>query len=76
VHFVTPELDSGPVILQAKVPVFADDTIDDLSSRVHTQEHMIYPMVVQWFCAERLAMTDGKAVLDGKELAESGYAAD
>ncbi|QUM75418.1 phosphoribosylglycinamide formyltransferase [Moritella sp. 24] len=76
VHFVTPELDAGPVILQAKVPVFADDTVDDLSSRVHTQEHMIYPMVVQWFCAERLAMTNGKAVLDGKELAQSGYAAD
>lgn len=76
VHFVTPELDAGPVILQAKVPVFADDSIDDLSSRVHTQEHMIYPMVVQWFCAGRLAMTDGKAVLDSKELALSGYAAD
>jgi len=76
VHFVTPELDSGPVILQAKVPVFSDDSVDDLSSRVHTQEHMIYPMVIQWFCAERLAMTDGKAVLDGKKLAESGYAAD
>ena len=76
VHFVTPELDAGPVILQAKVPVFADDTVDELSSRVHTQEHMIYPMVVQWFCAERLAMIDGKAVLDGKELTESGHAAD
>ncbi|KXO09912.1 Phosphoribosylglycinamide formyltransferase [Moritella sp. JT01] len=76
VHFVTPELDSGPVILQAKVPVFSDDSLDDLSSRVHTQEHMIYPMVIQWFCAERLAMIDGKAVLDGKELAQSGYAAD
>ncbi|QUM82131.1 phosphoribosylglycinamide formyltransferase [Moritella sp. 5] len=76
VHFVTPELDSGPVILQAKVPVFADDSVDDLSSRVHTQEHMIYPMVIQWFCAERLAMIDDKAVLDGKELAQSGYAAD
>ena len=76
VHFVTQELDSGPVILQAKVPVFADDSVDDLSSRVQTQEHMIYPMVVQWFCAERLTMIDGNAVLDGKELAPSGYAAD
>lgn len=76
VHFVTPEVDSGPVILQAKVPVFTDDSVDELNSRVHTQEHMIYPMVIQWFCAERLVMIDGKAVLDGKELAQSGYATD
>lgn len=76
VHFVTPELDAGPVILQAKVPVFTEDDIEELSSRVHTQEHMIYPMVIQWFCAGRLAMTNGKAVLDGEVLAESGYAAD
>jgi phosphoribosylglycinamide formyltransferase-1 len=76
VHFVTPELDAGPVILQAKVPVFTEDDIEELSSRVHTQEHMIYPMVIQWFCARRLAMTNGKAVLDGEVLAESGYAAD
>ena len=76
VHFVTEELDGGPVILQAKVPVFTEDDIEELSSRVHTQEHMIYPMVIQWFCAGRLAMTNGKAVLDGEALAQSGYAAD
>ena len=45
VHFVTEELDGGPVILQAKVPVFADDTAEDLAQRVHVQEHQIYPMV-------------------------------
>ncbi len=76
VHFVTTELDSGPVILQAKVPVFADDTAEEVASRVHAQEHMIYPMVVQWFCDQRLDMIDGKAVLDGKALPVRGYAAD
>lgn len=76
VHFVTPELDSGPVILQAKVPVFSDDTAEDVASRVHEQEHMIYPMVIQWFCANRLGMVNDTAVLDGETLPESGYAAD
>ena len=46
VHYVTEELDGGPVILQAKVPVFPEDTADDLAQRVHQQEHRIYPMVV------------------------------
>jgi len=74
VHFVTEELDGGPVILQAKVPVFEGDTADELASRVHEQEHRIYPLVVKWFCSNRLAMIDEKAVLDGKVLPESGYA--
>ena len=47
VHFVTEELDGGPVILQAKVPVFENDNADDLASRVHKQEHRIYPLVVK-----------------------------
>lgn len=76
VHFVTPELDSGPVILQAKVPVFSDDSAEEVASRVHEQEHMIYPMVIQWFCANRLGMVNDTAVLDGETLPESGYAAD
>lgn len=76
VHFVTPELDAGPVVLQAKVPVFADDTAEDVASRVHEQEHMIYPMVIQWFCTGRLTMIADNAVLDGETLPSSGYAAD
>lgn len=47
VHFVTPELDSGPVILQATVPVQADDTVASLAQRVHTQEHIIYPQAIR-----------------------------
>jgi phosphoribosylglycinamide formyltransferase-1 len=76
VHFVTEELDGGPVILQAKVPIFEGDTAEDLAERVHEQEHRIYPLVVKWFCQQRLAMINGKAVLDGKILPTSGYASD
>ena len=76
VHFVTEELDGGPVILQAKVPIFPEDTAADLQQRVHTQEHAIYPLVVQWFCTNRLRLTEQGAELDGELLAAEGYAAD
>jgi phosphoribosylglycinamide formyltransferase-1 len=75
VHFVTPELDSGPTVLQAKVPVFSDDSSDDLRERVLTQEHLIYPLVAQWFLAGRLTMQGNQAILDAKVLPENGYAA-
>ncbi|WP_394174195.1 phosphoribosylglycinamide formyltransferase [Thalassotalea litorea] len=74
VHFVTEELDGGPVILQAKVPVFEEDTASDLAARVHEQEHRIYPLVVNWFCQDRLTMSENCAILDNKPLAENGYA--
>jgi phosphoribosylglycinamide formyltransferase-1 len=76
VHFVTPELDSGPVILQAKVPVYEEDTSEILALRVNEQEHAIYPLVVKWFSQHRLAMLNGKAVLDSAELGAAGYAVD
>ena len=76
VHFVTEELDGGPVILQAKVPVFEQDNADDLASRIHEQEYRIYPLVIKWFCQERLTMHNEQAVLDGKVLPASGYASD
>ncbi len=80
VHFVTEELDGGPVILQAKVPVFDGDSSDDLAERVHEQEHRIYPLVVKWLCQNRLAMhkdaEQKQAILDNNILAVSGYAND
>lgn len=76
VHFVTEELDGGPVILQAKVPVFADDTAADLQARVQVQEHGIYPLVVHWLCSGRLRLTAAGAELDGELLGPQGYAAD
>ena len=76
VHFVTEQLDGGPVILQAKVPIFADDEEDDVVERVQTGEHTIYPLVVSWFVDGRPAMRDGAARLDGERLPEQGHAAD
>ena len=76
VHFVTPELDGGPVIIQSRVPVFEDDTADELAERVQEQESRIYPLVFKWFVAGRLTMKDNKAVLDDKILPPEGYAND
>lgn len=74
VHFVTDELDGGPVILQAKVPVFAGDSEQEITQRVQHQEHAIYPLVINWFIEGRLTMRDGKAWLDGKQLPPQGHA--
>ena len=68
VHFVTPELDGGPVVLQARVPVLPGDDEDTLAARVLRQEHVIFPRVVGWFAAGRLAFRDGAAWLDGRRL--------
>lgn len=76
VHFVTEELDGGPIILQAKVPIFNNDTEQDVIDRVLTQEHNIYPLVIQWFCDDRLSMQDGHAYLDGKFITDLGFAED
>jgi phosphoribosylglycinamide formyltransferase 1 len=57
VHFVTPELDAGPIVLQAAVPVLAQDTVDRLAARVLRQEHIVYPRAVRWFL-------DGKLVIE------------
>lgn len=56
VHFVTPGLDSGPIIAQAAVPVLADDTEDTLAARVLTEEHRIYPQAVRWICDGRVKL--------------------
>ncbi|WP_272577648.1 phosphoribosylglycinamide formyltransferase [Providencia sp. PROV271] len=73
VHFVTEELDGGPVILQAKVPIFPDDTEKEVIERIKAQEHNIYPQVVQWFVSGRLAMVGNHAYLDGQCLPPQGY---
>jgi len=72
VHFVTEELDGGPVVLQAVVPVLADDTRDVLAARVSQQEHRIYPLAVSLFAAGRLRMQGNAAWLDGEALAATG----
>lgn len=65
VHFVTPELDHGPIIAQAAVPVFDEDTPQSLADRVLEQEHRLYPRAVRWFVDDRLRVVDGRVLLDG-----------
>ncbi|MRT54951.1 phosphoribosylglycinamide formyltransferase [Enterobacteriaceae bacterium RIT693] len=76
VHFVTDELDGGPVILQAKVPVFEGDDEDEITARVQHQEHAIYPLVVSWFIDGRLKMRHNAAWLDDVQLPPQGHAAE
>lgn len=64
VHFVTAELDGGPAVLQARVPVLDNDTEDTLAARVLEQEHRIYPQAAGWFCDGRLTLQDNTALLD------------
>lgn len=76
VHFVTDELDGGPVILQAKVPIFAGDSEEAVNARVQQQEYAIYPRVVSWFIDGRLTMQNNAAWMDGVKLPAEGYAID
>jgi phosphoribosylglycinamide formyltransferase-1 len=73
VHFVTEELDGGPLVVQAVVPVESGDSAQTLAQRVHTQEHRIYPLAVRWFVEGRLILGEQGALLDGQLLAASGH---
>ncbi|HBN14874.1 phosphoribosylglycinamide formyltransferase [Pseudohongiella sp. SYSU M77423] len=72
VHFVTEELDGGPVVRQAVIAVDAQDTVETLKQRIAEQEHRIYPEVVGWYASGRLTMTDSCATLDGNTLPPQG----
>lgn len=63
VHFVRPEMDVGPIIIQAVMPVLPDDTVETLSARVMEQEHRIYPQALRWFAENRLTVEDEKVLL-------------
>jgi len=65
VHLVTPDLDAGPIIAQAAVPVLAGDTADMLAARILRQEHRLYPLVVRWFAEGRLRVDGGKVEVRG-----------
>lgn len=73
VHFVSEELDGGPLVVQAVVAVEPDDTQSSLAQRVHQQEHVIYPMAVRWFAEGRLHLTAQGAMLDEQLLPSTGY---
>ncbi|MCW9013332.1 MAG: phosphoribosylglycinamide formyltransferase [Gammaproteobacteria bacterium] len=64
VHFVTNELDSGPLVIQAVIPVSPNDTADSLADRIQTQEHIIYPMSIEWFVQGRLSYKNNASYLD------------
>lgn len=68
VHFVTTELDGGPLIIQATVDIQPDDDADSLAARVLTQEHRVYPLAVQWFAEGRLQLRESRAWFDGRAL--------
>ncbi|AKZ65685.1 phosphoribosylglycinamide formyltransferase [Candidatus Palibaumannia cicadellinicola] len=76
VHFVTDQLDSGPLILQAKVPIFSNDNEITLAHRVKNKEHIIYPIVIGWVLSGRVILSDNAVWLDGIKLPPEGYCID
>ncbi|RLQ21683.1 phosphoribosylglycinamide formyltransferase [Seongchinamella sediminis] len=72
VHFVTPELDGGPPVIQARVPINPGDTPEALAARVIVQEHVIYPIAAKWQLQHRLQLDEQGATLDGKRIPASG----
>ena len=68
VHFVTAELDAGPIIVQARVPVLPEDTPAELAARVQIEEHRAYPLAVRWIAEGRIEMREDGAYKDGKRL--------
>ena len=74
VHFVRAEMDVGPIIVQAAVPVLPDDDAKALAARVLRQEHKIYPLAVRLIAEDRANVVDERVVLDGVEMAETTLA--
>jgi len=72
VHFVTSELDGGPIVIQAIVPVLEMDSPTILAARVLVQEHIIYPIAIKWFCEGRLTFQNATVLMDGHKLPVQG----
>ncbi|RDH81695.1 MAG: phosphoribosylglycinamide formyltransferase [endosymbiont of Galathealinum brachiosum] len=68
VHYVSNELDGGPLVLQAVIDVNENDTVESLQQRIHQQEHIIYPMVIEWAAQQRLEVIDQQVYLDKQPL--------
>jgi len=73
VHFVTEELDGGPVAIQACLGIEHDESIEQLTARVHAAEHTIYPLAVRWFAEGRLRLAEQGAMLDDILLPATGH---
>ena len=72
VHFVTEELDGGPLIAQGRIPVSANETAQELAARVLIREQQLYPTVVSWFASGRLYLQQDQIVMDGAKLPREG----
>jgi phosphoribosylglycinamide formyltransferase-1 len=72
VHFVTEDLDAGPVIIQGRIDVESTDTPETLEQKVHRVEHRILPTAIGWFAAKRLSLVGDKVLLDGRISPEQG----
>jgi phosphoribosylglycinamide formyltransferase-1 len=70
VHFVTPQLDHGPIVIQAAIPVLPEDTEKTLATRILQQEHLIYPQAVRWFMEGRIRLNGNKVEIAGSRVNE------
>jgi phosphoribosylglycinamide formyltransferase-1 len=68
VHFVNTELDSGPILLQARLPVLATDSVESLELRVKVKEHLIYPTAISWLAEGRIELKGNEVYMDGKKM--------
>lgn len=68
VHFVTADMDAGPIVCQAAVPVRADDSADTLAARVLAVEHQIYPLALKWLAEGSLRVSDGQCLVDSAQV--------
>src|SRR5690554_200198 len=68
IHFVTEELDGGPVVAQAEMTITAEDTRETLAEKVQQKEHLLYPIVVRWFCEGRIQLGDDQVLFDGQAI--------
>jgi phosphoribosylglycinamide formyltransferase-1 len=70
IHFVVPEVDAGPVIVQGRFGIRANDTPESLQQRIHRIEHKLYPLAVKWYAQGRLTISAGKVLLDGETASD------
>ena len=70
IHFVVPEVDAGPIILQGRLAIKDNDSVESLQHRIHSIEHTLYPLAIKWFAESRLSIENGQVLLDGETSAE------
>ena len=68
VHFVTEELDGGPIVMQSVIDIEASDTADSLQSKIHKREHKLYPHCINWYAEEKIYLHEDKVFIDGQPL--------